>query len=146
MAWRNIEARTRSYRFSAEWRNRSRSSQAASTSAVGAPAIRSRTERLRTAGSGLVMVAIRVVPRGCMGRLGSRRCPSGARGAEVLLDPHDRLEQPGEHPLAVDPRQGQGDLGLDEPVLDPEVVPGPAGLERQVLLASRQRVQRGGEL
>ena len=60
-----------------------------------------------------------------------------------LLDPGDRLQQHGEHPVAVDAGQRQGDLGLDEAELHAEVVPRPPGLQRQVLLAAGQRVQGG---
>ena len=64
----------------------------------------------------------------------------GHRGA-VLLDPDDRFEQEGQDPLAVDAGQRQGDLGLDHAELDAEVVPGAAGLEREVRLAPGQGVR-----
>ena len=63
------------------------------------------------------------------------RRPSQISALPVLLDPDDRFEQDGEDLLAVDPGQGQGDLGLDDAEFDAEVVPRPAGLEGQVLLA-----------
>ena len=70
----------------------------------------------------LVMVSIRSVPHRVMTILSLGR-------AAVLLDPDDRFEQSGEHLLAVDARQRQGDLGLDEAELHSHVMPGPAGLE-----------------
>ena len=50
----------------------------------------------------------------------------------VLLDAHDRFQQGGEHPLAVDARQREGDLGLDAAEFDAEVVPRASGLQGQV--------------
>src|SRR5262249_4792822 len=64
----------------------------------------------------------------------------------ALIDPHDRLEEPREHPLAVDASQSQGNLGLDDSELDAEVMPRAAGFERQVLLAASQGIQGGCEL
>ena len=60
--------------------------------------------------------------------------PSVAR----LLDADDRFEQAGEHPFAVDARQGNGDLGIDDAVLEADVVSRPPGLQRQVLLPPGQ--------
>ena len=49
----------------------------------------------------------------------------GVRG--VLLDPDDRFEQEGQDLLAIDTRQCQGDLGLDDAELDSQVEPGAHG-------------------
>src|SRR5262245_13518830 len=78
-------------------------------------------------------------------RRGSPYARGTAVGA-VLLDPDDRLEQARKHPLAVHPRQCQGDLGLHETKLHPQVVTIPAGLECQVSLATSQDVQGGRQL
>ena len=137
-------------------RNCSSSSQASSFSARLARATSSRTERSRIAGSGSVIVSIRSWPSlqtwsddQCVPVEGDSRSARSRRRAsacDVLLDPDDRFEQEGEDLLAVDAGQGQGDLGLDDAELDAQVVPGAAGLERQVPLAPGQRVQGRREL
>ncbi len=128
------------------WRNASRSSHARRTSSVDAPAIsspdRAVADRRVGAGDGLdqerFRAGVMAVPVGTISADSDRRRVRRAIGprsagrsaphvAAVLLDPDDRLEQPGEHPLAVDAGQGQGDLGLDDAELDAQVVPGRRG-------------------
>src|SRR4051812_36083154 len=59
---------------------------------------------------------------------------------------NDRRKEQGEDAVAVGSGEGQGDLSLDHAELDPEIEPRTPRLQREVALATGQRVEGRCEL
>ena len=109
----------------------------------------SRIERSRTVGSAWVIVSMRSWPTSTW--IDDQRSrgyeTSGTPGVESGQRAHSARPArpiPAAARASVPDRagEGQGDLGLDHAELDPEVVPGPPGFERQVTLALGQARSR----